>query len=476
MEVFTKVLEQFGGVVRLQELISSLSNSNPILAGLVIFVITLVLASVIVIQFIEVKDRFLGRWRHSRLAWIGLIVAVSLAGLISAGTVMNLQQLSAAVPVFDKGLDIVIGRPLLLKWSYPDRNARFEIQSSEDPNFVTGVESTTGDGAYFPASHTNGKRFWKVRAVDEKDRGISPWSQPIPVVQYETSLRRIKETHNVSVYISNSFNEAFFKFDVRNNGKRTPKGYDIAIIDEVIERLPSLLKIDGVLTYDLTPVSWDELLNAPQDGRADIIISTITSFRKREEDLGIKFSKPYYCTTQSLIYRPSQPSKSVLEMIERKKVGVQRRTTSQDMMTKFKKDLPEDQKFELKEEYGQAGLMVEAFANHVIDVGLTDTPFARAAQWDYGTDKLAIRELTKPEDFPKELEAERRFERYAIAVRDGENDLVDAIDKAINQMREKKLAELLEKAVEEFYATKGGATRNLPMFDRKSDPSDCESN
>jgi ABC-type amino acid transport substrate-binding protein len=120
--------------------------------------------------------------------------------------------------------------------------------------------------------------------------------------------------------------------------------------------------------------------------------------------------------------------------------------------------------------------MVEALANHVIDVGLTDTPFARAAQWDYGTDKLALKELSRPEDFPKELEPERRFERYAIAVRDGENELIDAIDKAIEQMREKKLAELLETAAEEFYATKGGATRNLPMFDRKQDPSNCEPN
>jgi hypothetical protein len=40
-------------------------------------------------------------------------------------------------------------------------------------------------------------------------------------------------------------------------------------------------------------------------------------------------------------------------------------------------------------------------------------------------------------------------------------------------MRDAKLAQLLETSVREFYATKDGAPRNLPMFDRKNDPSIC---
>lgn len=469
MDLFTKILEQFGAFFRLQDQLSSLSNSNPVAAWAVILVMAMFIANIAITQVVEFKNKLFGQWRHNHLAWAGLIAGFCIAGLVSAGVVLNLKLATAAVPTFDKDLDIVIGRPLLLKWNYPNRNARFEIQSSEDPDFKVGVEKTTGDGAYFPAEHINGKRFWRVREVDAKDMAASRWSRSIAVTQYETSLKRIKETRHVRVYISNSLNEAFFKFDVRKDGKRKSKGYEIAIIEEIINKLPPLLNIKEPLSYDVTPVSWDELLHAPRGGRADIIISTITSFSERERHFSIKFSKPYYCTTQSLIYRSPQSSKSVLEMIEKKKVGVQRNTTSQEIMKKF----TEEKKFELKDDYDQVKSMVDALADHLIDVGLTDTPFARSAQLDHGADKLVLKELTKANDFPKGTEPARRVEKYAIAVRDGENDLIDAINKIIVEMQKGKLVELLEKATEEFYVTKGGA-RNLPMFDRKADPSECK--
>jgi ABC-type amino acid transport substrate-binding protein len=161
-------------------------------------------------------------------------------------------------------------------------------------------------------------------------------------------------------------------------------------------------------------------------------------------------------------------------MVENRKVGVQGSTTSQKIMKQFKKEIPDDRKFELKEDFDQPGSMTDAVMNRTIDVGMTDTPFARAAQWQNGADRLVLKELTKDEDFPKDLDPAQRFERYAIAVRDGESKLVHAINTILNSMRnEKKLAQLLEVAVREFYATKDGGSRNIPMFDRKTDPSIC---
>src|SRR6185436_17177188 len=100
-------------------------------------------------------------------------------------------------------------------------------------------------------------------------------------------------------YTSSSFNEGFFKFYAKKDGKQTRSGYDIAILEEVVKQLPPLLGIDGPIKYDLTRVKWEDLLATPQSGRTDIIISTITSFTAREDEFGIKFSEPYYCTTQS---------------------------------------------------------------------------------------------------------------------------------------------------------------------------------
>lgn len=471
MDILKKILEQFGAFFQLQEQLTALSKTNPVLAGIVIFIIAIVVTNVIVTQAIELKNKFFGQWRPGVLAWAGLGAGLCLAALISAGTVLNLSQ-ATAPPVFDKDIDIVIGRRPILKWKYPNKNARFEIQSSEDPTFLAGVETYTADAQDLQTENINGKRFWRVREIDASDQPVSPWSQSIPIIQYETTLKRIQATRSVSVYTSSSINEGFFKFDVKEEGKRITKGYDIEIIDEIVRRLPPLLDIDGPLKQDIHRVKWRELLDAPKSG-ADVIISSITSFQKREDDFSIKFSAPYYCTTQSLIYRPSQSSKSVLETIEHRKVGVQGQTTSQDIMRQFKNEIPEDKKFELREDFDHAGDLVNALMKHEIDVVMTDTPFARAAQWQNGTEKLALKELTKDEDFPRGTGPEQHFERYAIAVRDDETRLINAINRILGELREEKLTQLLEKAVKDFFVTKDGSPRNLPMFDRKKDPSHC---
>jgi ABC-type amino acid transport substrate-binding protein len=390
MDIFKQILEQFGAFFQLQEQLKSLATTNPIVAGIIIFIISIVVANLVITQIIELKKRFFGKQRNSALAWSGLILGGCLAGLISASTVLNLRQTSAAMPEFDKDLDIVVGRPLVLKWSYSKRNARFEIQSSADPDFLDSVDTNTADGTYFPTQNTNGKRFWRVREIDASDQPASPWSRSIPIVQYETTLKRIQTTRSLSVYTSSSFNEGFFKFYAKKDGKQTRSGYDIAILEEVVKKLPPLLGIDGPLKYDLTQVKWEDLLATPQSGRADIIISTITSFPAREEEFGIKFSEPYYCTTQSLVYRPPVSAKSVREMIENRKVGVQGRTTSQKIMKQFRKEIPDDRKFDLKEDFDQPGSMVDALMNRTIDVGMTDTPFARAAQWQNDADRIVF--------------------------------------------------------------------------------------
>lgn len=473
MEIFTKILEQIGAFFQLHDQLKAWSQTNPVLAGVVIFVIVIIAVNFVVTQVVELKNKLFGRWKHSVRAWAGLTLGTCMAALISAGTVANLRQASAAVPIFDKEFDVVIGRPLVLKWKYPKENARFEIQSSEDPSFQVGVDSFVADGAYFAAEHTNGKRFWRVREVDAADQPTSPWSQSVPIIQYETTLKRIEATRSLSVYTSSSFNEGFFKFYAKKDGKQVRRGYDIAILEEVVKQLPPLLGIEGPLKYDLTRVKWGDLLATPQSGRADIIISTISSFPAREEEFGIKFSEPYYCTTQSLVYRPPLSANSVREMIANRKVGVQGKTTSQKIVREFKKEIADDSKFELKEDFDQPGSVTDAVMNRTIDVGMTDTPFARAAQWQNGADRLALKELTKSGDFPAGLNPTQRFDRYAIAVRDGESKLVHSINTILSGMRDEKLAQLLEAAVREFYATRDGGSRNIPMFDRKSDPSIC---
>src|SRR5437763_8697507 len=118
MDFFTKILEQFGAFFRLQDQLSSLSSSNPVAAWLVILVMAMFIANIAITQAVEFKNKFSGQWRHSRLAWAGLIAGLCMAGLVSAGVVLNLQQATAAVPTFDKDSETIVGRPLVLKRDY----------------------------------------------------------------------------------------------------------------------------------------------------------------------------------------------------------------------------------------------------------------------------------------------------------------------------------------------------------------------
>jgi ABC-type amino acid transport substrate-binding protein len=474
MDFLKKIIEQFEAFFQLHDHLSPLSNTNPYLAGAVVFVLTLFVANIAITQLIEFRKRFFGGWIHNRFAWAVLIVGICLAALVSAGVVLNLRKATAAVPTFVVKSDVVIG-PMLLGWRYAnaEKTARFELQSARNSAFSEDVRKEGyKSGLDTLVEHINDKRYWKVRAVDTNNRGISDWSPATLIAQYDTSLMRISKTRYVSVYISNSFNEAFFKY-YSKDANSTLKGFDIAIIDEIIKKLPDHLGIDDPLKHNPVAMPWKDLLNAPRDAGADIIISTITSLPEREGRNSIKFSRPYYCTTQAIVYRPPLPSQSIARILEKQKVGVQGQTTSQSLIDKFGQEIPSDRKFDLSF-HDQAGKMLAALVNNEIDYGLTDTPFALVAQRQYGAEVLGVKELINEEDFPKGLAPEQRVENYAVAVRRGESVLINAIDQIIGEMKKKRLGELLEEAVTDYYNTHG-SPNDAPLIDKNNDPSICRS-
>lgn len=470
---FTKILEQIGAVFQLQEQLASLSKSNPALAWLIVLILAIFIANIAITQLVELIKKFSGGQSHSRFAWVGLVLGFSAAALVSWGVVLNLRQVSASIPELNVDEDTVIGRPLMLKWKYDgkEKNVRFEIQSSSTADF--GEEDDVKSlGLWYGSSllveQVNDERYWRIRQVD-KNRRAGRWSSPIRITQYASSLERIKKRKYVNVYISDSFNEAFFKFTARNPDNNY-QGYDLSVIGEIIKKLPAKLGIDTPLEYDPEPVNWTSLLEAPGKGLADIIISTITATKKREEKLAIKFSLPYYCTRQSLVYRPPQLSQPIARMIEGKKIGVQKNTTSKEILELFQTEMAENGKFELHE-YPQAADVMDAVVKRAVDYGFTDTPFASAGQLQYGTGVLGYRELIGPEDFPDKLELERRVEKYAIAVRSGEEDLMRAIDEIIDDMKKEKLGKLLQEAVTDFYTLQ--KDKIAPVIDYTKDPSEC---
>ena len=118
MDIFKAILEHIGAFFQLQDQLKAWSQTSPVLAGIVIFVIVIVAANFIVTQVVELKKRLFGRQRHGIRAWAGLALGACLAALISAGTVLNLQQTSVSpqmeLPQAECPLrDTEVGRPIV---------------------------------------------------------------------------------------------------------------------------------------------------------------------------------------------------------------------------------------------------------------------------------------------------------------------------------------------------------------------------
>jgi ABC-type amino acid transport substrate-binding protein len=64
--------------------------------------------------------------------------------------------------------------------------------------------------------------------------------------------------------------------------------------------------------------------------------------------------------------------------------------------------------------YNEADEMIDDIARGKIQFGFTDTPFARAAELQYGTQEINFKELLHDEDFPPKIDKERRTEKYAV--------------------------------------------------------------
>jgi ABC-type amino acid transport substrate-binding protein len=465
LDPLNTVMNDYGSLLQIRDKLTTLSNSSPVMAGILIFVMSFIGLNILATQTMELPKKMLGEWRHSPLAWIGLAAATLVAGVAAYGIVVDLRRASSPVPVLLVDTDTVVGRPLLLSWKYDAQDegfVQFEVQGSATRDFREIYKTLYRSGRATLVGPVNKKLYWRVRAVNERKLALGNWSQPVRITQYDDALTRIQDTRSVSVYVSNALNQGFFEFE-DNDGNI--KGYDLAVIQYIVERLAERLKIGGPVAFNPVAVDWQTLLDAPKNGHADIIISAITALSAREDDYGIKFSKPYYCTTQSILFRTRILNTPIASAIENKRVGVVSKTTSDDMIRKFPGT------FSVRS-YDDGVQMIADVAKGEVDFAMIDTPLARGAELQYGSGQLSYRELASAQDFPKAIAPERHQEKYAVAVRSGEPRLIDAINEIIEEMRAEKLQQFLQDATADFYQTR--KDQSAPV-DARADPSVCSS-
>jgi polar amino acid transport system substrate-binding protein len=339
---------------------------------------------------------------------------------------------------------IYLGKRIPLTWTYrpptPSASIHFEVESR-----AAGTYSlvTCTDAEHYYVDRINGTQEWRVRAVAdcETKNPVSDWSQAIKVTQYDSIYQRIRSRGQVDVFVSASQDQDVFKWG--------DQGSDIELTKLLVRDLSA--RIGRELKLVWRPVPWEKLLPAVEDGSADLAISSITKTPSRERQFSIKFTDGYYCTTYALIYRAITQEGRIRDMVKGKTVGVQRETTSSGLAGK----LAGDGLFSIKG-FDNMESLENALVESRIDLGVTDTSLAQSIQLDMrlnnGVDRLKFKEFGQDD---LALVQDGRTQEYAIAVHDGEIELLGAINGSLAKAKQNgELASLFKTSAEKYEAFK----------------------
>jgi ABC-type amino acid transport substrate-binding protein len=339
---------------------------------------------------------------------------------------------------------VYLGERIPFAWTYKQAAAsapvHFEVESGVAGRFKREICT---DADHYFVDRINATREWRVRAVADCDsrNPVSRWSHAIEITQYDSIYQRIKSRGQIDIFVSNSQDQDFFKWG--------DQGFDIDLARVLVRDLSA--RMGRELKLALKPVVWEQLLPAADNQSADLAISSITKTSWREKKFAIQFTDSYYCTSYALMYRAGTPEGRILDMIKDRLVGVQRETTSANLVD----SLAAGGLFKI-EPFSNNESMQSALTASKIEFGVTDTAFAQAAQLSTrlstGEDRIKFREFG-PDDLPS-TQVEQTQE-YAIAVHKGEIELLGAINRTLAKAKQDgELARLFKTAAEKYEAAR----------------------
>jgi polar amino acid transport system substrate-binding protein len=179
-------------------------------------------------------------------------------------------------------------------------------------------------------------------------------------------------------------------------------GFDIELIEAIAGKMGRKAEVQDT--------SFETIFRDVAQGKFEAVISAATITEEREK--AVDFSNPYYLSEQAVLVKEGSDVKS-LEDLEGKTVGVQQGTTGQELA---------------KEELGGSEIRpypegpdaVTALKNGTVEGVVIDAPVAQNAVEKSGGIEIA-------EKVPTE-------ETYGIAVGQGETELLDEINKALEEV------------------------------------------
>ncbi|MCR5045506.1 MAG: basic amino acid ABC transporter substrate-binding protein [Treponema sp.] len=181
-------------------------------------------------------------------------------------------------------------------------------------------------------------------------------------------------------------------------------GFDITFSELIAKDYGKELKV--------VDMSFDGLIAALQAGSVDFIASGMTATDERRKS--VDFSEPYYSSKQTIIVRADDNSVSSVSDLKEKSIGVQAGTTGEIYATE---DIE--------------GSKVKSFKT-VIDAALA---LKNGAIESIIVDELPAKEIVKRNSELKIVDDDFFTDEYAIAVKKGNAELLNSINKTIQTIK-----------------------------------------
>lgn len=354
--------------------------------------------------------------------------------LLTALTPMQFRRISLISPfTLSSGHPTVVFLPSVrLEWHFENTEVgevlyRVHYDTRRDfKSNSAGVGTTRLTNLTLPQNFPHGPVYWRVEAVDAQ--GVVQATSDVGYFEYyANSLDRIRSTGVIRIGVACAAQSEFAYFD-ENQGQLT--GYDIELSRWLAARLmPSMPEVRPVFIG----YTWNRLLETVHRNEVDFIISTITITPQREEEYGLRFSKPYYSTRQACVVCEKGTIHTATDLHQRR-IAVQAGTSSEPVGEAFTEStnlmrVPSTE------------VAFEKLVGGQIDAVITDYDFAQKE----------VRRLNRPcrvipleaADYPQDYRG-MRVDQYGIAVAKPETDLLERINNALDAAKRQNVLQTLK--------------------------------
>ena len=220
------------------------------------------------------------------------------------------------------------------------------------------------------------------------------------ILMFQDIMRRetvVSKDTNVLVMGTNA---TFKPFEYKDGD--TVVGFDVDLAEEIAKSIDAELKIEDM--------SFDGLLPALESGQIDLAVAGMSVTEDRAKNAF--FSDPYYVASQQIVVRSESSIKNKYELVN-KTIGVQLGTTGDQMARQINGAKVV--------QFPAVPNVLQELTTGRIDAAILDN--APAAQYVAGFSNLKVLSLPLSR------------EPYAVAIKKGNQQLLDQVNRVITEMR-----------------------------------------